>query len=80
MSYLHKQLLRRGVLDGLLPDEADVGNGDKPEREAAKAEIQVRAADEKEVSREVAAAIMRLRELNAQNHYGESLRRAFGGR
>jgi hypothetical protein len=80
MSYVHRLLLKNGVLDDLLPHEVDPESGDKPEREAAKAEIQVRAADELEVSREVEAAIVRLRELNRQNHYGESLRRAFGGR
>lgn len=79
MSYVHKLLLRRGVLDGILPNETHVDSGDKPEREAVKAEIEARAADERETRREVTAAVRRLRELNNQNHYGESLRKAFGG-
>jgi hypothetical protein len=80
MSYIHNQLLRRGLLSDLLPDEDDLGSGDRPEREAVRAEIEVRAAEEREVQREVAAAVRRLRELDKRNHYGESLRRAFGGR
>lgn len=79
MSYIHRQLLRRGKLSDILPDEADRST-DKSEREAAKAEIQARAADERKTSREVAAAVVRLRELDNKNHYGESLRRAFGGK
>lgn len=54
--------------------------GDAPEREAVRAEIEVRAADEREVQKEVASAVRRLQELDRRNHYGESLRRAFGGR
>lgn len=80
MSYIHKLLLKRGVLDDILPSKDDLDGGDKPEREAARAEIQVRAAEERETQREVAAAVRRLRELDRRNHYGESLRRALGGR
>jgi hypothetical protein len=79
MSYIHKHLLRKGRLSDLLPDEADVGSGDRPEIEAAKAEIRVRAVKERQASREVAAAVVRLRELDKRNHYGDSLKRAFGG-
>lgn len=79
MSYIHKQLLRRGLLSDILPDEDD-SVGDAPEREAVRAEIEVRAADEREVQKEVASAVRRLQELDRRNHYGESLRRAFGGR
>jgi hypothetical protein len=80
MSYIHKQLLKRGLLSDILPDEDDFGDGDVLEREAVRQEIQARAADEREIEREVAAAVRRLRELDRRNHYGESLRRAFGGR
>lgn len=78
MSALHKLLLKRGRLSDLLPDE-DVFDDDAPEREAVRAEIEARAADERETRREVDAAIRRLKELDKNNHYGESLRRAFGG-
>ena len=80
MSFIHRQLLRRGRLIDLLPDDIDRGGGDAPEIEAAKAEIQVRMQDEREISGEVEVAIVRLHELDRKNHYGESLRRAFGGR
>lgn len=80
MSYIHKLLLKRGVLDDILPSKDDLDNGDKPEREAARVEIQTRAVEEREIQREVAAAVRRLRELDRRNHYGESLRRALGGR
>lgn len=80
MSYIHKHLLKRGLLSDILPDEDDFGVGDAPEREAVRAEIMARAEEEKEIQKEVAAAVRRLRELDKRNHYGESLRRAFGGR
>ena len=80
MSYVHRQLLRRGKLVDLLPDEADLDSGDRPEREAVRADIESRAADEQESSRAIAAAVRRLQELDRRNHYGESLKRAFGGR
>lgn len=80
MSYIHSQLLRRGRLSDLLPDDADSGDGDTSAREAAKVDIQARVEDEREISKEVVAAIVRLQELDRKNHYGESLRRAFGGR
>ncbi len=80
MAYIHKTLLKRGRLDSLLPDEADLSSGDRPEMEAVKAEIEARAKDEHEVGKTVAAAVKRLHELDKRNHYGESLRRAFGGK
>lgn len=80
MSYIHKQLLKRGLLSDILPDEDDFGDGDVLEREAVRQEIRARAADEREIQKEVAAAVRRLRELDRRNHYGESLRKAFGGR
>lgn len=83
MSYVHRLLLRRGALDDLLPDKVDPdddgGGGDKPEREAVKAEIEARAEDERQIRVEVRAAIRRLQQLDHRNHYGESLRKAFGG-
>lgn len=79
MALLHRMLLARGKLNDILPDEVDLADGDRPEREAVRADIEKRAADEQEVSKEVTAAIRRLRELDRRNHYGESLRRAFGG-
>lgn len=80
MSYIHKRLLKRGLLLDILPSEDDLGVIDSTEREAVRAEIEARAAQEREIEREVAAAVRRLRELDKRNHYGESLRRAFGGR
>jgi hypothetical protein len=80
MSYIHRQLLRRGLLSDILPDEVDLDSGDRSERETARTDIAKRAADERETSKEVAFAVRRLQELNRRNHYGESLRRAFGGR
>lgn len=79
MAYIHRLLLRRGRLNDLLPSNDDLG-GDKSEREAAKAEIEARAVEEEAISQELKLAIRRLQELNRKNHYGESLRRAFGGR
>jgi len=79
MAFIHKQLLRRGLLDDILPDALDICS-DKEDREAARADTEARLADDKVVRREVDAAIARLQELNRKNHYGESLRRAFGGR
>lgn len=80
MSYIHTRLLRRGRLSDLLPDENNLVGDDKPEWEIVREEINARAADERRTRREVDAAIRRLRELNRQNHYGESLKRAFGGK
>lgn len=81
MSRVHRLLLRRGALDDILPKKADLdGGGDKPEREAVKAEIEARAEDEQQIRVEVRAAIRRLQQLDHRNHYGESLRKAFGGR
>lgn len=80
MSYIHRQLLKRGVLRDILPDESDFVNGDRLEREAAGREIAARVADDREVRKEVAAAVRRLQVLNDRNHYGESLRNALGGR
>jgi hypothetical protein len=80
MSYIHRQLLRRGLLSDILPDEDVYAGGDKPEREAVRVEIEARAADEREMDKEVAAAVKRLQELDKRNHYGESLRRAYGGK
>lgn len=80
MSFIHRQLLRRGVLSDLLPDEADLDKDDRSEIEAERAKIQARAENEREASKEVAVAVRRLKELNIKNHYGDSLRRAFGGR
>lgn len=79
MSYIHNQLLRRGKLADLLPEETETKTGDKSEVERVRAEIAARAAEEQRMSREVAFAIGRLRELDQKNHYGESLRKAFGG-
>lgn len=79
MTYIHKLLLKRGKLNDLLPDIDDL-DGDRSEREAARAEIASRVAYEKKMNREVKHAIERLQELNNINHYGESLRRAFGGK
>lgn len=79
MSYIHKQLLRRGKLDDILPSEVGISHVTKPELEAAKVEIEARYEDEREVSKEVGAMIRRLHELDSKNHYGESLRKAFGG-
>lgn len=79
MAIIHRLLLKRGILNDLLPDYDDL-EGDKPDREAAKADIQARIAEDEKISREVRVAVRRLQELNKQNHYGESLRRAFGGR
>lgn len=78
MSYIHRRLLSRGKLDDILPDLDDL-EGDRPEREAARADIEARLAAEERTKREVRIAVARLRELNRKNHYGESLRRAFGG-
>lgn len=78
MSYIHKLLLKRGKLDDLLPDSDDLGN-DRADREAARADIEARAKNEKIVRLEVDAAVKKLKDLNKRNHYGESLRRAFGG-
>jgi len=80
MSYIHNQLLKRGLLSDILPSEDDFGVDDATEREAVRAEIQARAAQERETQREVSAAVRRLKELDRRNHFGESLRRAFGGR
>ncbi len=79
MSRIHGYLLRRGKLVDLLPDETDLENSDRSDLEAARAEIEARAEEEKDMKQEVATAIRRLRELDKRNHYGESLRRAFGG-
>ena len=80
MSYIHRRLLKRGLLDDLLPCRADPDEDTLPALEAAKADLEARREEEKSISKEVAAAIKRLQELNSRNHYGESLRRAFGGR
>lgn len=80
MAYIHRVLLRKGRLDSLLPDPADLDSGDRPEMEAVRAEIEARAEAEREAGRQVAAAVRRLKELDKRNHYGDSLRRAFGGR
>ena len=79
MTYIHRMLLKRGKLDDLLPDQIDL-EIDKAELETAKAEIHDRISEEAEIRREVRVAIRRLNELDKRNHYGESLRRAFGGR
>ena len=79
MSYIHKLLLRRGKLDDLLPDFDDLGH-DESEREAARVDIESRIEDEIAVRKEVDTAVRKLRELNRRNHYGESLRKAFGGK
>jgi hypothetical protein len=79
MAIIHRLLLKRGRLNDLLPDYDDL-EGDKPDREAAKADIEARVAEDEEVRKEVWVAVRRLQELNRKNHYGESLRRAFGGR
>jgi len=79
MAVIHRLLLKRGKLNDLLPDYDDL-EGDQPEREAARVEIEARAAEDEVVSKEVRVAVGRLQELNKRNHYGESLRRAFGGR
>jgi len=63
----------------LLP-KADDLVGDRPEIEAAKAEIEARAKSEEAISREVRAAVKKLQRLNELNHYGESIRKAYGGR
>lgn len=80
MSYIHKQLLKRGRLSDILPGEDDLDFGDRSELEAVKADIEARAEEEREISKEVAATIVRLNRLDSRNHYGESLRKAFGGR
>lgn len=80
MSYIHKHLLKRGLLDDLLPCRADLGEDTRPALEAAKADLEARLEEERSISKEVAAVIRRLQELDSRNHYGESLRRAFGGR
>lgn len=80
MSYIHKQLLKRGRLSDILPGEDDLAFGDRSELEAARADIEARAEEEREISKEVAATIVRLNRLDSRNHYGESLRKAFGGR
>lgn len=80
MSYIHKQLLKRGRLSDILPSEDDLVSRDRTEIEAAKADTQARAEEEREISKEVAAAIVRLNILDKRNHYGESLRKAFGGK
>ena len=79
MMYIYRLLLKRGVLDDLLPNNDDLEN-DWQEREAAKAEIEARVAEEEAIRKEVRVAIKRLQEHNRRNNYGESLRRAFGGR
>ena len=78
MALIHRVLLKRGKLDSLLPEHDDLD--DKEERDTAKADIEARAADDEKMRREVRVAVRRLEELNSRNHYGESLRRAFGGR
>lgn len=80
MSYIHKQLLKRGRLSDILPSEDDLAASDRSEIEAARADVEARVADELEIRKEVAATIVRLRQLDRRNHYGESLRKAFGGR
>jgi hypothetical protein len=82
MSYIHNLLLRRGKLNEFLPDESDLENVDNTamERKAVREDIESRTQDEQEIREEVVAAIRRLQELNKRNHYGESLRRAFGGK
>jgi len=78
MALIHRVLLKKGKLDSLLPDQDDFD--DREERDTAKAEIEARTADDEKMRREVRVAVRRLEELNSKNHYGESLRRAFGGR
>lgn len=80
MSYIHKQLLKRGRLSDILPGKDDLADVNKRELERVKAEIEDRVSEEREVDKEVAATIVRLNKLDSRNHYGESLRRAFGGR
>jgi hypothetical protein len=83
MSYIHRQLLRKGRLSDLLPNDDDLASatGDlSEEREAVRAEIEERAAREREMEKEVAAAVRRLKELDRRNHYGELIRNAFGGK
>lgn len=78
MTYIHRLLLKRGLLSDILPEDVI---GDMPkEATIVKAEIEARAAEESEIQKEVAAAVKRLEELDRRNHYGESLRKAFGGR
>lgn len=79
MSYIHKHLLRRGKLTDLLPNEADIAEVNRSDIEAARAEIEMHVAEDRNMSREVRSAIRRLNELDRKNHYGESLKRAFGG-
>lgn len=79
MAYIHRLQLRLGKLEDLLPDKDDLGS-DKEEREAARADIDARTAEEEKIRQEVRIAVARLNRLNRRNHYGDSLRRAFGGR
>lgn len=79
MSYIHRLLLKRGILDNFLPDKDDLAT-DTRDREAARVELEARIEDELAIRQEVEVAVRRLQDLNSRNHYGESLRRAFGGR
>lgn len=81
MSYIHRQLLKRGRLSDILPSEDDFAIGDMPEeKEAIRSEIEARTAEDFEVQKELVRMTRKLRDLNKKNHYGESIRRAFGGR
>lgn len=79
MTYIHKRLLERGLLRDLLPEEDDLGL-DVESIEAAREDIKAREEEERIKRLEAKRAVARLQELNSRNHYGESLRRAFGGR
>lgn len=79
MSYIHRQLLRRGKLEDLLPEEEYPRSGDRSDLEIARADTEARLVEEQAIKGEVATAVWRLKELDRKNHYGESLRRAFGG-
>lgn len=80
MSYFHRVLLRKGLLDKFMPDSDDTGEIERAEIEAVRVDIEARTQEEVAIRREVRVAVRRLQELNDKNHYGESLRRAFGGK
>jgi hypothetical protein len=80
MSYIHRHLLKRGRLSDFLPGKDDLIDGNRKELDEIKAEMKVRISEEREIDKEVSATIVRLNKLDSRNHYGESLRRAFGGR
>lgn len=79
MTRIHEWLLKRGLLSDLLPSCTEDHTDDKEAREAARVEIAARVVSEAVVGVQVRQAIARLDALNDKNHYGESIRRAFGG-